>query len=1133
MPASSPFKSLPPMIRSRYRLLPGIAFLLLLSVVALTSVAVNPAAQAADSVAHFVLQEHLGHAWSHECVSFPLTPAQATQAGQGTPLVDNDGQPVAYQLQPAIGEQSPRLWLQTDLPPLATRAFHFDRQAKAAESADLKIQESPTELRIENGLTGVVLRKTLTAGEGPIARFRLRSGQWTGGSSLIGGAAVTQYTVEVTARGPVFIEVQCRVQFADEGKWSLRFRLESQEPVLLVEEHFDAPGGGDFRVSLGDADYGPTDLLYRAGGVDDTGKVKTYTLTDGRAFLLEPWLHWWNEDRRGSWCALYTAAPPAEISIDQPTDNKEKSSADELLGGLAKKPRVDPHPNMLMIGLLRPSLWKDPQWSGKAAHVSLPVSMQIQDGVARVAFPLGGGRRQWLLGAPEKATSLAVLAEKNRKAAPEPQRLLIKHGDFPLDEVKDYVLTWEGDHQQYPRLLIGKDDLPALRQSLVSDPRERRRWEREQPIDKYNIGDPLKEYYASGSAILGDRIVSRTDEWLQSVVLDDLLEQHGRVTLGVAPHNQAVLLLPTLNLADSALGVESLTPELRKRFLAQLAFLGYVVNRADYWSPERGFSANPNMTTTVAQYKVTIASLLPSHPLAREWADQGLGTLRYQLDAWSDEDGGWLEAPHYAMVSYDHMLGAFLMAARAGFGNHLYEDRMRKVAEWFASISTPPDAHTGGFRHLPPIGNTYHGESTGMFGIVAGVWKKRDPQFAARMEWMCQQHGSPDLGLGWSFPSMTGYKDLLKAHGVKPQQPDYGSAWFRKTGVVLRNQLGSGRETYLHLIAGSHHEHYDYDSGSIVIWGKGRVLADDWGYIGRHSQKYHNLLSSPASGGNMQVTDFSTQPAFDYVSGRKGAWQRQIGFVKDRDPLGPSFFLLRDTHAAAEPAVWRMWLTAQPAVSDKPDAPDFPEPGVPAGKPPAVEGLGDIFSELSEAKKKKTVAPPRPVQIHDQGVTVTGADDVDFDLFFYQPEQLNLTTQTEYQDMTVGNRDGKVGPLRLTQTALVATLKSPGAVVCLVYPRLKGEAPPQVLWHAEGRIAEVKTRFGTDYAVLAPPAENTAELSAGALQTADKKLAFQGVAGAAQLRGDKLTLTLGAAGQIQLGQQTLSDKAAAAEAFDR
>ncbi len=1077
-----------------------------------------------SNAADFTLREHLGHTWKRESVTFPLTPDQAAKTARRLALVDQDNQEVAYQVIGDAEGGKQRICFQADQPSLESREYQFaDRPGTAA--SDLKVTESAGELRVENALAGVAIRKTLQPGQAPIAAIRLRSGKWTGNSSLASKTAVKQYTAEVAARGPVFIEVTCQTTFEDGGHWNLRFRLERGEPVVLVEEAFDAPGGGTFRVSLGNKTYRPTHVLYRAGMGGNMGRVNSEPLGTGRAYLLEPWLHWWGVERQGNWFALYTAAPPPKLSIDAPNNRPKENLVEDLIGAKPAKAVADPHPDLLMVGLLRPSVWKDPQWSGQAPHVGVNVPAQIEDGQVSVAFPLGGGSRAWMLGTPDKNQSISALAEKNRRVAPLPQHYLIKHGDFPLNEVKDYVLSWEGDHENYPRLFVGKDDLQTLRGSLKSNPRELRRWEGEQPIDKYNIEDPLREYFASGSERLATNIVAKSTEWLHTVVHDDLLDQNSRVTLGVAPHSQAVLLLPALNLADAALGIPSLTPELRKQFLAQLALIGYVVNRDDYWSPARGFSANPNMTTTVAQYQVTVAALIPSHPMAKQWAAQGLQTLHGQLNQWSDEDGGWLEAPHYAMVSFDHMLGAFIMAARAGFANYLYEDRVRKVAQWFAKISTPRDIHTGGYRHHPPIGNTYHGESTGMFGILAGLWKERDPQFAAEMQWMCLEHGSPDLGLGWSFPCMTGYKDLLKAHGVAPQKPDYGSAWFRKTGVVLRNTIGSDRETYLHMIAGSNHEHYDFDSGSIVLWGKGRVLADDWGYIGRHAQTYHSVLSSSATGGNMRIADFSTQPAFDYVSGHKGAWQRQIAFVKDANPLGNNFFVIRDTHDADMPSTWKLWLTAR--VEDKQDAPQFPKVGGDRTSP-----LNDIGAELAaEAKAKQAKnAPLPPVHIHDQGVTVSGADDLDFDLFIYQPKTLSLKTETAFQDMSVGNRDGKVGPMRITQTALVATLPNRGSITVLVYPRLKTEPAPKVVWHAQGGIAELVSAAGSDYVYLASKSQSERP---AVFETADKSLQFQGSAGASQVRDQRITLTLGSGGTIRSGNSTLTGTAASTKSVPR
>jgi hypothetical protein len=1002
--------------------------------------------------AEIVLQDHLGHSWTRERVTFPLTPDQADQVAGNRALTGPNREEVSYQLLTRPGRDDGVISFQTDLAPFERRSFQFEDHSATAIT-DLRLEETARELRVENKLIGLAIRKTLEQGQGPVAAIRLRNGDWTGDSSLQGTSAVAEYSARVTQQGPVLIEIQCKLVFADGGWWSLRFRIENGEPVVLIRESFDAPGEGVFRLSPGSEAFRPDHMLYRSGKGGNLGQVNKVQIGSGKAFILEPWLHWWENERQGNWFALYSEDPP------------EPSRSD-----------------LLMIGLLRPSEWKDPDWSGSAPHVPLKVPAERERGLFNVSFPLGGGNRVWMLGTPERIASLSILAEKNRKKSPLPQQYLIKHGDFPLDVVKDYVLQWDGDHDNYPRLLLGKQDLAKLGPTLDSDPRQLDRWENRQAIDKYNIGDPLREYFASGSEKLGNKMIARSLEWLDRVVHEDLMLQNSRSTLGIAPHNQAVLLLPTINLSDAALGVESLTEEQRLQILAKLAFLAYVVNRDDYWSPSRGFGANPNMSTTVAHYQVALASLIPSHPMAQQWAKRGLNTLSRQLMEWSDEDGGWLEAPHYAIVSYDHMLAAFLMAARAGFTNYLYEERMRKVVEWLAQISTPPDAHTQGFRHLPPIGNTYFGESTNLFCIVAGVWKEQDPQFAGQMQWMCDQHGAADLGLGWSFPSMTGYKDLIMDPEIAAKKPEYGSKWFRNTGVVLRNEPGTGRETWLHLIAGSNHEHYDHDSGSIVLWGKGRVLADDWGYIGRHGEEFHSLLSSFLTRGNMHITAFSTQTGFDYVSGNKGPWQRQIGFVRDHDPLGPNFFLIRDSHHLEMPAEWRLWLTVQ--------------------------------------------SDPDAIRIHPEGAHIRGQDDVDLDLFFFEAESLDLKTEVAQQRVSVGSRDGKTGPLTLHQTALIASLENIGAVTVLAFPRLRSEPSPRVIWHAGGTIAEVVSETGTDYVFLASGANHDPQkkyLASGV------ELSVTGDAGSVQVRSDEVRLTLGAAGTLHYDGKTLIAKTASSE----
>jgi hypothetical protein len=962
--------------------------------------------------ADFTLTEHLGHTWNNERVTFPLTLTQAEQARKKLALIGPDGRAIAYQLVTSPSPEGARICFQADLPPLETRDYSFSNRLAAAKS-DLQIRELPDRLVFENEFIGLAIRKTLKDGQGPIAAIRLLSGGWTGDSTFVPtqGAAIASYGVDVLARGPVFCEAECRVTFADNGEWRLRFRVESGEPVILVEEFHDAPAGGIYSLVLGGKAFRPTHMLNRDSRVE-TAVVRADPIGN---YLLEPWLHW-NNPRHGNWIALFTPTPAGSGGGKGPTDD------------------------MLVVGVIRPSLWVDPKWSGRAKQAEPNLKTAVRGGLMTLDMPVQGGRRAWLLGALDKTASSTILTGKNRRVAPPPQQLIIKHGDFPLDKVKDFVLEWKGDEHNHPLLHIRKKDLPELRKRLKPKPAELRRWVSEQPINKYLLEGPIREFFASGDPRLGKRMAKKAEEYLQTCV-DWYLKQDYLHCPGTAPHMQS-LIVSVLNLIDPVLSTEAFTPEARRRVMAKLAFLGYVIGSPDYWSPERGYSGFANMTSVVALYRTGLGCMLPSHPRAKAWAEEGLGQLHEQLYAWSDEDGGWLEAPHYAMVSLDHMIAGFSMAANAGYDDYAFDPRLRKVYEWFATISTPRDSRTGGFRHLPPIGNTYHGEPSGIWGVAASVWKDRDSDFAERMLWMFEQGGSfGNLGIGWNFPSMLGYRWMMSQTGITPKPADFGSRRFRKTGVVLRNSMQTNRETYLHLIAGSNHDHYDADSGSIILYGKGRILCDDWGYIGRHPDRWHSMLtSSDASGSaNMEIDTFAPGATLDYVSGRKGAWQRQIAFSKDADPLGPNFFLIRDTHNSDLPATWRLWLTA------------IPRP--------------ETAAELLGSKKKNTHAQPGIVQ-HDQGITLVGGEDVDLDIFLYESKKLALKTETATQRVSAGYRDGRESPLKNTQTALIATLPGRGTVAALLCPRLKHEPPPTVTWHADGQIAKIVSRAGTDYVFL-------------------------------------------------------------------
>ncbi|MHB9131635.1 MAG: hypothetical protein ACYDBB_11175 [Armatimonadota bacterium] len=982
-------------------------------------------AQAAP--AGFVLQDYLNRTWQNEAVSFPLAGDNLTKAQAGKALVGPDGKAVLYQVIPGADT---RIELLTDLTPFEKRTYTFT-DAPSTAKTDLKIEETAEVIRLTNDRTGIAIRKQLAPGEGPLAGIRLSSGAWVGDSKLAGTPQPTAYTVEVTSRGPVYAEVVCRAAFGGTKTWSLTVRLQAHEPVALVDETFKLGDGAQFILSLG-RNFAPDSLLYRkasAVAIEKFASQQDPTVCTWRPFTG------WGGVRSCNWFGLYNAG------------------------------RSD----LLMLGKRDGEVWVDLR---HPRDESVIVTRQGDDVVA--PLPLRYGQRRWMIGALAKD---ACLTELNQSTSPLPQQYLIKY-EFPLNRVKDYVLEWP-EPETHPRLYVTPKTVEKFRKSFKADPKLLAQYTT-QPLTVFTTEGPVSYYLGTGDPALGKHLAETAIAWMQTAA-DYYLKQEYIASLGYGPNHQTGIL-SAVNLADAVLSSDAVTPEQRRRLRAQAAFIGYVLQRPDYWSPLRGFGANPNLTTHVAAYQAGIGCFIASHPLARTWVDQSMEQLKdVELDNWADDRGGWLEPPTYALAAYNYLLGSFLMTHNSGFNDYLYDPKMKKVMLWLASISTPPDARLKGWRHLPPIGNTYKLLPCWQFWLAASLWKDKDPGFAAQMAWMHQQQGSYPTDVGGFSAVLAGYRDLVLDTTVKPKPMSLGSEWFPETGVVLRNKYPTDRETMLYLIAGNNWQHYDFDSGSITLWGKGRIIADDFGYTGRAPVNDHSMVELPLmKNERMRVTSFSASTSLDYVRATLNTappvdenhvtpyshvdyqhsvfsgWTRQIALVKEADPLGMNYFVICDSLRAPIPATWRVWLTCE------------------------------------------------SVTLNPQGALVVGKEDVDTDVFFTRPVTPALTTETKTRSSVGLNGELQQKRSDWTQIGLIATAEAGRGWTAVVYPRLKTEKPPVFTTLAGGKGVKVQSGAGTDYVFL----------SEKPFQFKEGDITFSGTVGVIQLRGKQVQLSLGAPGSI-------------------
>lgn len=1010
--------------------------------------------------AAFALREPIGRHWRHESVRFPLTAGQLRDAQAGRALIGPDGQSVAYQVVPAKAADPAAIEFLVDLPPYATQSYAFgDKQA--ATATDLDVSETREVIRLVNGLTGIEIRKSLKDGQGPIARIRLQSGKWMGESLLTTELKIKDYNASVIARGPIFAEAVCRAVFDDESSWEMRIRINAGEPVLLIDEKSAVHNSGTvFRMDLR-RDFAPTHSFHRHTWQDGFNSFLS-PLTTGTVYLLEPWQEWHDGHNQG-----------ACVSLCRITDVDGKET---------------PEPDLLSIAAREASVWVDPDQDPQIRQAPQALLTRDGQGGLHLEFALKHGRRKWMISALKADESLRKEEGGRYPRASLPYQYLIKHGHFPLDRIKEQVAFWNSAAVEYPHLLMTRAEVEKFRKGLdataQADYQQRIKQVLDRPIDRYFLDEPIKVWCATGDENAGRRIVEASAQFMQKAI-NCFLEQP--IPYGCAPHMTPEVGM-AMTLADAAIGTGLLSVQERERLLARAAFVAYAISRPDYWSEARGYVGSSSMTPTVYGYLNSAACLVPTHPEAKRWSELALEVLiKERLDRAGDDNGGWFEAPHYAMVTYDAVLGALIMAYHAGFSDALYTDPVvKRMANWFSKISTPPDARIDGIRHLPHLGHTYLFEPTGAFGTLAYHFRDKDPAFAAQMQWMWLQQGSPGMpGIGGEYPVMAGYRSAMIDMSVPAKPPAWKSELFPKTGVILRNGFPDQRETQLYMIAGDFRHHYDDDSGSITIWGKGRIVADKFGYCGIRTAVDHSMIDSPARGRPvsqsdahdpfgvpMQVSDFVAADDFDYVSGVAGGWRRQVAFLKDPDLLGPNYFVVCDSFEQPQPATWRLWLTAADVKLAKPAS-----------------------------------------------AAVSGKDDVDTDIFFSLPGDLVLRTEAKTLTSGAGLQPGRrsTGPTSTTQIGLIAELAKAQAITLAVYPRLKTQPAPVFTAVAGGRGLKVQHAAGVDYVFVSPEP----------LTFRDGEVVFEGTVGAAMLRKGRTVLSLGAAGTLSgCGHELVSEKAA-------
>jgi len=448
-------------------------------------------------------------------------------------------------------------------------------------------------------------------------------------------------------------------------------------------------------------------------------------------------------------------------------------------------------------------------------------------------------------------------------------------------------------------------------------------------------------------------------------------------------------------------------------------------------------------------------------------------------------------------------------------------------------------------RYFPAMGRDSMSDPGARCGVMARVMRESDPDYSAGLQWAWREEGgvsmlfhlhgfsyvSCDSGLPAKRPAWTSevlpYTGTVLRHGLDTPNEhqvilysgDHFAAFYPAHTGSFASIFAYGKPVADLFPGGYWYQERFLISTVDLARGVGTLKErNTFGYHGcRVGTSMWGWPKGPLArfgkegGGRANVSAFSTLSRQDYAAvdvaryyqrrqvlpwrenlpkwppvPKQGKppvdWRRQVLFLKDDDPSGTTYLLIRDSIGGPkgpQPTMWQMWT-----VSETIDTP---------------EKVRDVAAVLAH-KPGNRILPAR--ELKGDRFTAIGQFGVDVEYYIASPSNTprytlrwgtdmfdwaNKLAQPEYQDLMY--------------------LQMPGDGVYYVafFPRKRNAPAPSFSTLGDGTTIKVTGDFGTDYGFLS--ALETTASGEGA--------SFKGTAASVQDRKTGLVLTLGAKGEVR------------------
>jgi len=1031
---------------------------------------VSTAAPRATTV---TLTDYLGSGWQHELVHYPLDFAPGAFTGAANVRVEIDkGKAIPSQVSDVVryddgAVRACKVWFFANVPANGAVAYTLLPGKKAPDDAGVTVKteghiltmitNSPTPIGIKLPAGAKTYEWPSPASDvpGPIQGLLLPSGHVTGVGRLAVPFKVKSYQTELTANGPLFAEAKISYLF-DAGYWTFKARVINGCPLVRIQEEFDT--GFDnrnwdqadhfYNLTLNGDQFKPTQAFYTGrtdtedfhnlvnqfkqqvlkdtGGMDAAGSVVNgYTLT-------------FKQDRTDYYLTAAPCwSPRANIGIRF----------------------VEPGKDAIGFVSVKPINWKN------------PLSLRFRtttNGDLVAALPLQTYRQGWAsegfgyhspnytgktLDVPETTARrdygimLTPAEDETQAHLDSLLHQATQLGAAPLDEVKDWTLEWP---------------------------------------------DPLaKATWATETSKDGKAALTIMQNWLQAYKALGNYGSYSMWTHRSLTHSRYPTVAPVID------NPKAITAADRQLLRHLCGYQAYILNSLDAFPWGAGpHLGNPNMSIMAMDMRIKSALLVKDHPLYQQWGAWTLAFTKDYIERFTRDTGAPYEDPHYTLgVTLTEIAQVNQALLDAGIGDALDTPRYKACMRFLLDWSLPPDPRYFNHRMTLEFGNgaSYFSVPQEFTKIMVEYYQKRDPKLAAQLQWFGNQ----------TMPADKQVKIVTDEAPVLP------SVNHTDDGVFFHHGYGTPYETYFFFKAGNCDGHYEWETDQMcyTLYAKGQPINLHFGngyftmfcrpWLRNRVSVDHMLEESERDITRMTATALT--PEADYAHGVRDIdsirplkteypavnatamawlpeenqswpqlpdwqripmtnWHRQVLFLKDGDPKGPNYFVLRDTFAGApsRPTDDSFWFLANSMTRN-----------------------GNVYHFDGQCK-------------------------VDMDVFVAQPTGVEPETgKYSHPDYPYGRFvgfDPKFFPGgKLQETQLFLRLKQPvgkGYLVVL-YPRLKDGDPEATYTNPAEGVVKVTTPIATDYALL-----NSLPFS-----FTDERVNFHGTAGAVRFyKSGKITV---------------------------